>query len=118
MPGCDPAGTTPAPPAGDGVIHLGDHRTARADRQEPTVGGPHAEPAGTPEARLAQTIQAIYLSRRRTLTDPETAEAYDIAIDAVVLIVDGAHARGGLGPEEHDLLRRMLDTARRVPEIL
>ena len=81
------------------------------------MGGPHSEP-DSPEARLAQTIQAIYLSRRRTLTDPETAEAYDIALDAVVLIVDGAKARGGLAAEDHELLLRMLNTARRVPEIL
>ncbi|MFD8626642.1 hypothetical protein ACFV4E_22625 [Streptomyces hygroscopicus] len=117
MPGPDPAGTTPAPVVNDGVIHLGDRRTARADRQEPPMGS-RDEPADTPEARLAQTIQAMYLSRRRTLTDPETAEAYDIAIDAFTLIVNGAQARGGLRPEDHDLLQRMLDTARRAPTIL
>ncbi|CAM5493195.1 hypothetical protein GCM10010390_65090 [Streptomyces mordarskii] len=117
MPGCDPAGTTPAPVVGDGVIHLGDRRSTRADRQEPTVGGTLSD-ADSPEGRLAQTIQALYLHRARTLTDPATAEAFDIALEAALLIVDGAQARGGLRQEDHEMLRRMLETARQVPGII
>jgi hypothetical protein len=80
--------------------------------------GVRGEPAETPEAILAQTIQALYLHRRRTLTDPDTAEAFDIAMQAALLIVDGAQARGGLSDSEHETLQRMLQTARRVPHIL
>ncbi|MEU5733808.1 MULTISPECIES: hypothetical protein [Streptomyces] len=74
--------------------------------------------ADSPEGRLAQTIQALYLHRARTLTDPATAEAFDIALEAALLIVDGAQARGGLRQEDHEMLRRMLETARQVPGII
>ena len=117
MPGAaEPVGSTPAPTGGgDTVIHL-DGRRGTRDRHD-GKGQPvdTRGPADTPEAILAQTIQALYIHRGRTLTDPDTAEAFDIALVAAKLIVDGAQARGGL---DHETLQRMLDTARRVPHIL
>jgi hypothetical protein len=118
MPGAaEPAGTTPAPTVGgDRVIHLDGRRGPRTNRKGKgqTVDGP----ADTPEGILAQTIQALYLHQGRTLTDADTAEAFDIALVAAKLIVDGAQARGGLSDHDHETLQRMLDTARRVPHIL
>jgi hypothetical protein len=123
MPGSDPAGTTPPTPplpdtaVGGHVIHLGARRAARYERQEPTVGD--AQPSDpTPEERLAETIQALYLKQRRSLADPDTAEAYDIALQAMLLMLDGALVRAGLPEEHHRTLRGMVEAARQVPHIL
>lgn len=122
MPGCDPAipGTPPTPTVtGDSVINLGDHRTTRSRTE--AKGAPvdtRGEPPDSPEAILAQTVQALYLHRSRTLTDPQTAEAYDIALESALLLLDGAQARGGLSDHDHKMLARMLATARRVPGLL
>ena len=120
MPGAaEPAGTTPTPVGGD-IIHLDGRRQARGDRDEakgPTVEI-HGDPTENPEILLAVRAQGLYLDRDRTLADPSTAEAYDIAISVFALIVNGAQARGGLSDADHDLLQRMLATARRVPGML
>ncbi|MFJ1993031.1 hypothetical protein [Streptomyces asiaticus] len=123
MPGPEPAGTTPPPPLPDptvgDVIRLGDRRAARHERQEPTVGAAYGQPSDpTPEELLAQTIQALYLKRQRSLADPETAEAYDIALQAMLLMLDGAMVRAGLPEEHHRTLRGMVEAARQVPNIL
>lgn len=123
MPGAaEPAGNTPTQAVGgDTVIHLDGRRGPRTGDRSNGKGrtvGARGEPADTPEAILAQTIQALYLHQGRTLTDPDTAAAFDIAITAAKLIVDGAQARGGLSGGDHETLQRMLDTARRVPHVL
>ncbi|MFD8516508.1 hypothetical protein ACFV27_36885 [Streptomyces antimycoticus] len=120
MPGAlDPAGPTPPPlpdPGRGDVIHLGSRRR-RPDRQEPTMadaygGGP------TPEEQLAQIVQSMFLAEGRSLTDPATAQAYDITLRAVLLIIDGAMARAGLPEEHHETLRGMVEQAQQVPRIL
>ena len=119
MPGAEPAGTTPTPVGGD-IIHLDGRRPARTSTGTSEQGGTvaaHGDPAD-PETRLAVRIQGLFLDRGRTLTDPATAEAYDIALSAAALILDGAKAHGGLSEDDHELLQRLLETARRVPGIL
>lgn len=123
----DPAGNTP-PPALPGpddaadIIHIGARRarpTAPPDPQEPTVGatGQH-HPDPTPEQKLAEIIQGMFLEEHRTLTDPATAEAYDITLRAVLMMVDGAKARAGLSDEHHRLLRGMMQQARQIPGVI
>ena len=70
------------------------------------------------ETQLAETVQALYLHRRRTLTDPDTAEAYDIAMEAAILVVDGAKLHGQIDAEQHQVLAGMLQAARRAPHVL
>ena len=124
MPGLDAAGSTPPPPTtqpepeiADVVSLRGRRRPRAADRQEPPVN-PARGDSPTPEEQLALTIEALYLHRRRTLTDPATAEAFDIAIEAATLVVDGTLAQGRITSEQHELLVGMLQAARRVPGIL
>lgn len=120
----DPAGNTPptalpGPDAAD-IIHLGARRartTAPPERQESTVGA-HGQPDPSPEERLAEIIQGMFLEQHRTLTDPATAEAYDITLRVALLMVDGAKARAGLTDEHHRLLRGMLEQAQQVPGII
>ncbi|MFF9787096.1 hypothetical protein [Streptomyces nigrescens] len=72
--------------------------------------------AGAPEERLAVAIQSLYKARGMSLADPETAAAYDVAVQAVaLLIIDGTYKTGGLGQEEHRRLRALLDAAALVP---
>ncbi|MEU3656488.1 hypothetical protein AB0E67_27505 [Streptomyces sp. NPDC032161] len=42
------------------------------------------------------------------MTDELTAEAYDITLGAVLLMLDGAHAEGVVGVDEHATLRGMV----------
>ncbi|EFL29412.1 hypothetical protein SSOG_09126 [Streptomyces himastatinicus ATCC 53653] len=121
----DPAGHTPppVPPGPDDaadIIHIGARRartTAPPEHQEPTVGA-NGQPDPTPEQKLAEIIQGMFLEEHRTLTDPATAEAYDITLRAMLLMVDGATARAGLSEEHHQLLRSLMQQARQVPGIL
>lgn len=120
MPGApEPAGTTPTPVGGD-VIHLDGRRPARSSTGTSEQGGTvaaHGDPAD-PETRLAIRIQGLFMDRERTLADPATAKAYDITLTAVALIMDSAQANGGITDADHELLQRMIQTARRVPGIL
>jgi hypothetical protein len=127
MPGDPAAGHTPppVPPGPDNaadIIHIGDARRARTtappEHQEPTVGANGQHPEPSPEQKLAEIIQGMFLEEHRTLTDPATAEAYDITLRAVLRLVDGVKARA-LPPEEHhQLLRGMLEQAQQVPSII
>lgn len=124
MPGAlEPAGPTPPPPLdpgtdaeAGGVIHLGTRRR-RPDRQEPAMGGAYGD-GPTPEEQLAEIVQSMFLAEGRSLTDPATAQAYDITLRAVLLMVDGAMVRAGLPEEHHRILRGMVEQAQQVPGIL
>lgn len=80
---------------------------------------PTPTPANEPNERLAIAVQSLYLARGMSLADPETAAAYQVALQAVaLLIVDGARKKGRLGEEEHRLLRAFLDAAELAPGYL
>lgn len=125
MPGVDPAGSIP--PTADpepevmvaDVVSLGSRRRARTvDREEPSVTLMRDGDSPTPEEQLALTVESLYMHRRRTLTDPATAEAYDIAFEAALIVVEGALTRGHISAEQHRLLAGMLQDARDVPDVL
>lgn len=121
MPGCEPAGTTPHSPAPTGeVIDLNAaRRGTHLDRQEAPVAGLHGDPTpDTPELQLTVLIQSLFKARGRTLTDPATAEAYDIALTAARTIIDGALAQGLIAEIGHRALVGMLENARQVPGLL
>ncbi|MER6844768.1 hypothetical protein [Streptomyces platensis] len=75
--------------------------------------------ASAPDDRLAIAIQSLYKARGLSLADPQTAAAYDVAVQAVaLLLIDGTYKTGGLGQEEHRRLRALLDAAALVPGYL
>jgi hypothetical protein len=98
------------------VIHLAQHPSARSRagvrRTEPPAP---VEDCG-PLQRLAETVQAIFLARRQSLADADTAQAYDTTLEAVMLMVRSAAARGHLDPAQHELLAEIIDDMRAVPE--
>ncbi|MFE1767280.1 hypothetical protein ACFW81_24060 [Streptomyces angustmyceticus] len=117
MPGRQPAGTTPpaltATDPGPADTRATRRGHLRAVEEAPMPGAP------TPDERLAIAIQSIYLSRGMSLSDPDTAAAYETAVEAVArIIVDGTFKAGRLGEEEHRRLRAYLDAAALVPEHL
>ncbi|MEV6165774.1 hypothetical protein AB0L71_28445 [Streptomyces sp. NPDC052052] len=81
---------------------------------------PVPEPAGppTPQQQLAETMEAMFLARGRTLTDPQTADAYAITLEAVLLMLDGALAEGVVGEPAHESLRGMIGGMADSPNML
>lgn len=75
-------------------------------------------PSETPDARLAAMIQALFLNRGRTLTDPQTAEAADISLEGVLLLVNGMFVEGHLDEEALLMLRAHLMAMMRIPDVL
>lgn len=71
-----------------------------------------------PLSGIAQTIEALHRARGRTLTDEPTREAYDIAMEAALLMLDGAYAKGHVTGEQHAILRGTLEGIRHVPLLL
>jgi hypothetical protein len=123
MPGRQPAGTTPPPPpipaatAPADVIALAGRRGGhlRAVEEAPMTGATPT-PAQDGSERLAVAIQSLFVKRRMSLADPGTAAAYDVALEAMTLIiVDTAYREGRLGEGEYRMLRSFLDAARLAP---
>ncbi|MFD7867996.1 hypothetical protein [Streptomyces sp. NPDC059783] len=69
----------------------------------------------SPTQQLAVTMEAMYLKRGRTLTDPPTADAYAIALEAVALMLDGSLAQGVVDDEVHASLRGMVEGMAAAP---
>ncbi|MFE7547018.1 hypothetical protein [Streptomyces gardneri] len=92
------------------MIHLA-HRRPRAVTPAP-------EPPSTPAFELALTVQALYQSRGQSLADPATATAFETALDAVILLVDGAHATDVVDAEAWGHLRAMFKEMRQAPDLV
>lgn len=119
MPGAEPAGPPPGPaPMMIGhVIELNGRRRSR--RSAPPPPPVAATPAVRgPAVELALTVEAMFLDRRRTLTDPATAEAYDVTMDAVRLMLSGAAAHGVIDAEQQQTLEGMLAGMQDAPTVL
>lgn len=67
---------------------------------------------------LITHMQATFLERGQTLTDPPTAQAYCTTLMVVGQLLDGALATGTLTPDQHQTLRGMVDAASQVPDRL
>ncbi|MFJ3699580.1 hypothetical protein ACIPW9_36565 [Streptomyces sp. NPDC090052] len=104
------------------VVDLFGHRAAREDRPGKTPVAPvtpRPESAAiTPEQRLAISIEALFLRRDLSLSDPETAAAFGVAIDAVLLVLDGALANGQIEAESHQFLGQQMQALLSVPDSL
>jgi hypothetical protein len=93
-----------------------DRRVGR-QRAHRSVPPPlHTEP--TPQQLLAETMEALFLGRDRTLTDEPTAEAYRVTLDAVQLMLDASLGEHKLGEEEHGQLSGMIQGMWSAPDEL
>ena len=101
------------------IFHL-DRHDRRVARQRTRRSAPppplHTEP--TPQQLLAETMEAMFLARGRTLTDEPTAEAYRVTLEAVQLMLDASLGERKLGEEEHRQLSGMVQGMRSAPDEL
>lgn len=102
----------PPGPGTGSVIHL-DARRRKGRTVEPVP-----EPQSTPAFQVALTVQAMYQTRGLSLRDPVTATAYETAIDAVLLLADGAHATDVLDTETWGNLRAMVKEMQQAPNLV
>ncbi|MEU8682945.1 hypothetical protein [Streptomyces sp. NPDC048611] len=126
MPGPEAAGSIPPPPtpnpapapeAGANVIDLHTRALARTpSRQDATMT---TEPPTDPLLeRLAIKAEALYAVHERTLTDPATADAYRIALDLALLLLDGTLAQGHITRDGYQRLHNTLSAAQQAPDCL
>ncbi|MGS2592209.1 hypothetical protein [Streptomyces hebeiensis] len=106
------------------VIRLDDRRTARAPRPASAdARGDAGTPAGpdglgdgpSPEQQLAETIEAILISRGFTLADTATSTVYTATLDAVLLMLEGAQVEGVIEAVQHRALAGMIHGMRDAP---
>ncbi|NJA56711.1 hypothetical protein [Streptomyces sp. NEAU-H3] len=67
---------------------------------------------------LARRIEAIFLGYGRTLTDTDDAEGYEIAMGIVLVMLDGARARGVIDDAQHAELTATFEETKRAPRHL
>lgn len=107
----EPAPITPAfhpRPARGSVVDLAAHR-GRRETPAPAYEAPG------PEQQLAETVEAMYLDRGLTLTDDTTRVAFDVAMQAVLLTVDGMLGNRIVDEQQHQVLRGMVEGMQRAP---
>ncbi|MFF8840551.1 hypothetical protein [Streptomyces sp. NPDC015130] len=96
------------------MIHLADRRHRRGVRATPA---PDPAPT-TPAFEAALTIQAMYQASGQSLNDPATAAAYRTALEATVLLVNGAHAHSVIDDDGWKHLRAMLSDMAQAPDLV
>ncbi|MDX3053116.1 hypothetical protein PV378_42640, partial [Streptomyces scabiei] len=115
----------PSSPGGD-VIHLSGRRGPRPSGPVAPIGGnaayePHPEPAlpgSDPLNELALTVEALFRSQQRTLTNEATAGDYGITLTAVELMMQGALARGIITADSHIQIHGMLEGMRAAAQLV
>lgn len=90
-------------------------RTARRER---TAVPPQPNPNLSPQERLTAWVEQAFKKHRRTLTDPDTAEAFLIAAGVMRHVVDGALAQGLIDEGAHQELNGMLTGLEAAPGLL
>lgn len=116
-----PQGHAPGPEARrDVVVAMRGRRTSQPPAPGPLIpaADDNAARAVDPVTDLAVTIETLFRARKRTLTDEPTGEAYDIALEAVQLLLNGARAQNRLAEEEHQVLMGMVEEMRNAPQRL
>jgi hypothetical protein len=109
-----PDGDTDNGPATVILFRQGPSKRRRRRREE-TVPNPR-EPS--PQQRLTDSVEARFLKCERTLTDPDTAEAYQITLDLVSTMLAGAHVHGIVDDEQRRELHAMIDGMKAAPGLL
>lgn len=103
------------PPGPGTVIHLAGRRRRRSLAHPTAVPDPAPT---TPAFEVALTVQAMFQSTGQSLHDPATAAAYKTALEATVLLVDGAHATDALDEDGWRNLRAMLADMAQAPDLV
>lgn len=118
MPAADSAQPEPAEAASAAILQLFPHRAperlSKRDRKAPVPDTP--EPS--PHERLAESVETLFLKHDRTLSEPETAEAYLITLHLVATLFEGAHVNGLVDDQQHTELAAMIEGMRAVPGLL
>lgn len=91
--------------------------SAASAAMDPLDGAAVREPdAGhDPHTELATVIEAMFLAQHRTLTDPDTALAFQTGIDSARLAIDAALAQGAVSEHGHQQISNILAHMRTVP---
>ncbi|MFD1278052.1 hypothetical protein [Streptomyces kaempferi] len=84
-------------------------------RREETVPAPGET---TPEQRLADKMERLYLKHDMTLTDPDTAQAFLIAMDAVQMMVQGGRVHKVIDEEQRAVFHAMLEGMKAAPRLV
>ncbi|MGW0948471.1 hypothetical protein ACWD4O_38775 [Streptomyces sp. NPDC002623] len=82
------------------------------------TGPEHSGPDLTPEQKLAATVEAVFASHRRSLTDSETALDFTITLGIVINALKAALAQGKLTPEEFKRLNGLMTGMLEAPRLL
>ncbi|MFF2411820.1 hypothetical protein [Streptomyces sp. NPDC058092] len=120
-PSAKPAHPSDGPPGPPGTVIRFDRRAARGGRGRRVgsqPGPPEPAAARTPQQELAITLEAMFLHNDRTLTDAPTAEAFQVTLDAVLLMLNGSREEHLVGEEAYRHLAGMLHGMRGAPEAL
>lgn len=96
-------------------------------RKRPSVPRTHGQdspppagdlPAASPHLRFARRIEQAYLANGRTLTDPDTAHAYQVAVKVFGDLIEGAHVAGIVDERGHQELHAMIDGMKDAPSLV
>lgn len=80
-----------------------------------------AVPTALPDPRrlsLAMRVQALFRVRGKSLADPDTAETFQVSMEAAQMILNGALATGVLTGEAHEVLTDFFEAAAGSPELV
>lgn len=118
----EPAHTgTPGPP-GSGRVILFRKRPPTHQRTHgtppPAPRVPEQQTPPTLHHRFANRLEQAYLRHQRTLTDPDTAEAYRIAVEAFAELLEGARVTGLVDEKAHTELHAMIESMRHAPDLV
>lgn len=89
-------------------------RTQR--RERPTAVPP--DPQHDAHQRLAATLESVFATHGRSLTDHDTAQDYTITLGEVRRMLEGAHIQGIIGDEAHRELDAMIKGMLAAPGLL
>ena len=119
----------PAHPGPDGALTAtvipiirNSSTAARPPRRDKRREHPHVpqQPQSdlTPHEKLAASVEDLFAKHGRSLTDPDSAEDYLIALRAVRIMLSGAHQQGVIGAEAFADLDAMIEGMMTAPGLL
>ncbi|MEU1078225.1 MULTISPECIES: hypothetical protein [unclassified Streptomyces] len=72
----------------------------------------------SPRQTLAEQVEAHFLKCGRTLTDEDTALAYEITLHIAMLILDGAREQDLMGEESYEAVHGLYANMVGAPQLL
>lgn len=119
MSAADPAQPVPGLDRGPGtVVRLfrGRRSPARPGRAQEGIPADRGE--SSPQERLADSAEKLFLKHDRTLTDPDTQEVYLITLKLVAGLFEGARVNGVVDDGQHRELHAIINGLRSAPDLL